>query len=324
MNLQDKVKQFNRALGRRMLITLRWMFGRLPYPVFAFLKRVFFALSYPLLKKKRKLTLRNLRLAFGKEKNEEQLKEIADRCFNHFGNGMVDLIYLLDRPDMIADLVKIEGKEYLDNALKSGKGAILVSAHFGNFILMYLRMVQLGYKTNVIMRRTRDEEFEKYISEFRQQRGIHAIYDLPPRKCVQDCLRALRNNEVLFILLDQNYGSAGRVFVDFFGQKAATAAGPVIFSNRTGAPILPIFIERGHPNGRIDNHKIVIEPPLEVERGKDDEETTVLNIAKLTKIIERFIRRNPEQWGGWMHNRWKSKTIEEQKVLDMLKGRSSP
>src|SRR6185503_7461330 len=149
----------------------------------------------------------------------------------------------------------------------------------------------------------------------RNERGIRTIYDLPPRKCVVDCIRSLRSNEILYIILDQNYGGDGRIFVDFFGQPAATAPGPVIFAERTGATILPVFM-MGEANQR---HRLVIEPAFEIEHLEDDQRTIAHNIARLTKIIEAKVRERPYEWGGWMHKRWKSRTVDEQRVLDYLK-----
>ena len=60
---------------------------------------------------------------------------------------------------------------------RSGKGVgvVMLSAHYGNFILLYIAMVQAGYKVNVIMKRARDKEMEEYISQFRKERGIQTI-----------------------------------------------------------------------------------------------------------------------------------------------------
>ncbi|HLF17369.1 MAG TPA: lysophospholipid acyltransferase family protein [Candidatus Omnitrophota bacterium] len=319
MSFKENTKKFNRALARNTFYVLRWIIARLPYPLYKVLAHFFMALGFPLLNKKRKIALENLRIAFGNERSSEEIEQIYHKCYNHFARGMIDLIYFIDRPKEINEKVKIVGQENLDNVLKAGKGAILVSAHYGSFILMYLKTVLAGYKTNVIMRRVRDEKWEEYISQFRNERGVGTIYDLPPRQCVQKCIRALRNNEILYILLDQNYGGDGRVFVDFFGEPAATATGPVIFSIRTGSPILPVFMR--HEGG--DRHQLVIEPPFQLERFDDDQETIVANIAKLTKIIEQHVRERPWEWGGWMHKRWKSRVIEEQRILDFLKEEES-
>jgi KDO2-lipid IV(A) lauroyltransferase len=303
MNFREKVKGWGRAAGRYALFTARGLIRRMPLFVFVWFKRIFIAVGRPLINKKKKLAIENLRLAFGQEKSEEEIREIAQNCFDNFGIEMVDLLYFIDRPEKMKENVRIKGKENLDAALKAGNGAILISAHFGNFIMLYLSMVQEGYPTNIIMRRTRDEEFERYISDFRDEHGLKTIYDLPPRKCVQDCIRALRGNELLFIMLDQHYGSAGRVYVDFFGRKSATATGPLVFANRTKSPILPAFIIR-EEDGR---HTIMIDPPVELEQSGIEENSLVTGVAKLTKIIEEYVRRYPAQWGGWMHNRWKTK-----------------
>ena len=315
MTLKEQLKQFNRACARNVFYVLRWVIARLPYPIYKAVASFFVYVGYPLLNKKKRIALRNLHLAYGEEKSEEEIRSIYKHCYHNFAYGMIDLIYFLDRPQEIGDKVEIVGKENLDTALKNGKGAILLSAHYGNFILMYLKTVLAGYSTNVIMRRVHDPKWEEYISNFRRERGIKTIYDLPARQCVQGCLKALRSNEILFILLDQNYGGDGRIFVDFFGEKAATATGPVVFATRTGAPILPVFIIG---EGK-QSHKLVIEPPIMLDHYDDDQEMIEKNIAKLTKLIEDRIRERPYEWGGWMHKRWKSRTIEEQRIIDMLK-----
>lgn len=311
--MKQKLKEFQRACGRNALIFIRNFLKIIPLPIFRVLKGCLILIGRPLLAKKKKTALKNLHMAFKGEKPDEEINKIADACFDNFGRGMIDLIYFLDKQDEIHNRVRLLGQENLDKVLEQGKGAIMVGAHFGNFILMYLRMVDAGYKTNVIMKRTRDAAFEKYISEFRDERGIKTIYDLPARQCVQKCIKALRSNEVLFILLDQNYGSDGRVFVDFFGRPAATAAGPVVFSNRTESPILPIFMSSDE--GELMN-KLEIGSPIELQEGASDEEFIAKNVAKITKVLETKIREMPHEWGGWMHNRWKSREVDTEAIID--------
>jgi len=253
--------------------------------------------------------MENLHIAFSGEKSEQEIKKIAEDYFKNFGLGMIELIYFIDRPGEVFKKVSIQGKDNLDKVLSQGKGAILLSAHMGNFILMYLRMAMEGYKTNCIMRRVRDSQFEEYISKFRDENGIQTIYSLPPRQCVVKSLKCLRDNQILFIMLDQNYGDDGRVFVDFFGKPAATATGPVVFSQRSQAPILPVFIVRDG----IDGYKIMIDPPVELETVSPQEaeqgaqQVLVRNVSLLTKVIQKYICLYPQEWGGWMHRRWKSK-----------------
>ena len=155
------------------------------------------------------------------------------------------------------------------------------------------------------MRSMRDKLAESYFAKKRQRYGVKTIYSQPRKVCVEETIRSLRNNELIFIPLDQNFGTAG-IFVDFFGAKAATATGPVVFAQRTKAALLPCFIVRQPDN----THKIIFEPELELKEGQTSQETIALNIQRLTDIIERYIRKYPAEW-GWIHRRWKSRPSEK-------------
>lgn len=301
MTLNDWIKHFKRAVARQSLFTFSWLFNRLPFSFVSGLAHLFIALGYRLAIRQRRIALESLQIAFGQEKSRTEIARVAQNCFENLGRGMIELIYFMDHPAMIKERVVFEGKDNLDKAFREGKGVIAVSAHFGNFPLMLLRCAQEGYKTNAIIRATRDATIEKYFLEQRTRLGLNTVYSHPRQECVNTSIKVLRENQLLFIPLDQNFGSGGGVFVDFFGQKAATATGPVTFARRTQAPLIPMFIIRQKDN----THKIIIEPPLILEEREDDKEAILVNTAKITQVIERYVRMYPQEW-GWMHRRWKS------------------
>jgi KDO2-lipid IV(A) lauroyltransferase len=258
-------------------------------------------LGYLIAAKQRKIALESLSIAFGKEKTRQEIERIARDCFIFMAKSGFELMYLMDRPLLLKKRVQIIGKENLDNALAKGKGVILVSAHFGNFPLLLSRLSLEGYRVAGIMRPMRDSRVEKMFLEKRKRYKIKTIYSQPRNTCVSNTIESLRNNEIVFIPIDQNFGTGG-VFVDFFGRKAATATGPVIFAQRTKASLLPCFIIR-QPD---DCQKVVFEPDLNLEEAKSPQETILINIQRLTDIIESYIRNYPAEW-GWIHRRWKSK-----------------
>jgi len=265
------------------------------------LAKGFAGIGFKVASKQRKIALDSLTIAFGQEKTEAEIEQIARDCFIFMAKAGFELIFLLDKPRLIKERVGFIGKENLDAGLSKGKGVILVSAHFGNFPLMLSRISLEGYQTSGIMRPMRDSRVEKIFLEKRNKLGIKTIYSQPRRLCVEETLRSLRKNEVVFIPIDQNFGTGG-VFVDFFGKKAATATGPIVLALRTKAAVIPAFIVRQ----KDDRHKIIFEEPMALVEGKTPEETIVINIQKLTGIIESYIRRYPAEW-GWIHRRWKSK-----------------
>lgn len=257
--------------------------------------------GYHIASKQRGIALESLDIAFSKEKSPCEIEKIVRDCFYYMAKSGVELLFLMDRPKLLKDRVTIIGRENLDKAISQGKGVILVSAHFGNFPLMLVKLSLEGYKVAGIMRLMRDNRAESFFSHKRAKLGLKTVYSQPRKKCVEDSIRTLRNNELLFIPLDQNFGTAG-VFVDFFGTKAATATGPVVLAQRTQASILPCFIIRNSD----DTHQIMFEPALTLKQGVTQEETVLKNIQEITKIMEAYIRRYPAEW-GWIHRRWKTK-----------------
>ena len=258
-------------------------------------------LAYRFASKQRNIALASLEIAFGKEKSAQELDHIARDCFIYMAKSAIELMYLMNKPKVLKERVKIVGVQHLDNALAKGKGVILVSAHFGNFPLLLGKLSLEGYKSAGIMRQMRDLKVENIFLKMRNRYGIKTIYAQPRNVCVNSTIESLRNNEAVFIPIDQNFGTAG-IFVDFFGIKAATATGPVVLTQRTKAALLPCFIIRQGD----DMHNIVFEPEMALEEGTNSQETVLINIQKLTTIIESYIRRYPAEW-GWIHRRWKSK-----------------
>ncbi|MBI3602059.1 MAG: lysophospholipid acyltransferase family protein [Candidatus Omnitrophica bacterium] len=300
---KDLNKKIKRALARFAFYFFTGLFKILPYGLVRLISRGMLATGFFILKRMRKFAMETLTIALGKEKSRPELEAICKQCFYNLGKAAIELTYFTSHPAMITQKVRFQGRsqEYLDAALKEGKGVIAVTAHFGNFPLMLLYMARIGYPTNAIIRPSRDEKLEKDFLAMRSALGLKTVHSYPRTECVNQSLRVLRANELLFIPLDQNNGSKAGVTVEFFGQPAGTAAGPAIFAMRTSSPILPVFTVRTGD----DTHAIIIEPHFYLESKSCDDETVQYNIQKITSIIERYIRQYPPEW-GWMHRRWKS------------------
>jgi KDO2-lipid IV(A) lauroyltransferase len=120
-------------------------------------------------------------------------------------------------------------------------------------------------------------------------------------------LRVLRKNGILGLLIDQNTGQWEGVFVDFFGMPACTTNGPALLALHTGAPVIPVFIVR-QDDGR---YRIIFGPEVDIIHTEDRENDVIENTRNFTAIIEKMVRRYPDQW-LWVHNRWKEKKISEE------------
>jgi KDO2-lipid IV(A) lauroyltransferase len=302
MSSKKTFKRFQRAVARYGLYGSARLFECLPYGFVRFVTGLLIAIGFRLTIRQRRIARESLDIAFGDEKSSEEKERIIKKCFENFGRGMTEMLYYLAHPERVDQKVFFEGKEHLDAAMARGKGVIAVTAHFGNFPLMMLACARQGYQASSIIRPARDEELSEYLHKKRTEVGLGTVYAIPRQQCVADSLKELRVGKLLFIPIDQNFGSGGGVYVDFFGQKAATATGPAVFAMRTGASILPMFMLRQEDG----THKVVIEPPVPLEERADEKEVIAATMKNITNLIERYIRRYPHEW-AWMHRRWKSR-----------------
>jgi len=295
--IRVEISRFSGWLGLNLcslivnLIPFRWLYG--------FAKGVSF-LGYKIASRQREIARQSLTLAFGQEKTPLEIDQIARDCFTLMAKSAIELMFLMDKPRLLEKRVLIKGENNLKQAISQGKGIILVSAHFGNFPLLLSRLSLAGYRVSGIMRPMRDARVEKIFLKKRERYKVKTIYSQPRKACVDMTIRTLRDNEIVFIPIDQNFGTGG-VFVNFFGRKAATATGPVVLAQRTCAALIPCFIIR-QPD---DTHQVIFEPEIALETKENPDETIVANIQKLTDVIEAYIRKYPAEW-GWMHRRWKT------------------
>ena len=280
------------------VFSLRWSY---------FLGSILGTLAYWAVVRHRKIAMESLDIAFPNFSVKEK-KKITRDFFVSMAQSAFEMLYFLEHTDRLEN-VKIQGREFLDEALKSGQGVILVTAHIGNFPLMSLKLAKSGYNVNFVTRPMRDESAGDYLYNLRENAGVKSIFSQPRRECVMSMLRVLRNNEIIITQIDQNFGSGG-VWVKFFGKLAATPVGPITLSMRTKAKLVPAFIYRTG----LGKHCIKIfkeEPLLE---ASDKDEMILKNTANLSHIIENWIKDYPEQW-GWIHRRWKSQPSEKMKAM---------
>ncbi|MFP4473540.1 MAG: lysophospholipid acyltransferase family protein [Candidatus Omnitrophota bacterium] len=301
--MSPNLKEIRRAVLRALMIGFHRSVRFIPYGLFKPLTRAVQACCFALFGARlRRNAARTITQAYGDQLSESEKKEIISGTFRHFGKVLTEDLYYSQRPEYSDRVVDIAGREHLDRALAAGKGAVVVSAHFGNFPLMIFYLRRAGYLSNAVIRPLRDRKIGRYAKEMMAAHGVGTVYSKPARRCVRESVETLRQNKLLFVLMDQHYGTDARVEVDFFGRPAAAGASPVVLARRTGAAVIPAFIVRDRDDD--DRHRIEILPPLDLEQGGTQEQVLQKNMQTITDVIERYVRRYPCQW-GWMHRRWK-------------------
>ena len=213
------------------------------------------------------------------------------RMFVHFSES----IWELSRLRRSVPELDAKSRQVLDDALAEGRGAIVISGHVGNWEILGQAIAAAGYPIATIATPFYDPRVTRWLDKWRSQHGLKIIWsDENSGKAI---LRALRNNQLMGFLIDQNTRTAGD-YVPFFGRPAFTPTTPAALALRTGAPVIFCWHHR-----RRKTHEITIERVI-YDRSGDHRRDVLALTALLTARLESVIRAVPEQW-VWMHRRWR-------------------
>lgn len=240
-----------------------------------------------------KRAIGNLELVWP-DRSPSERRAIARGAAEHFTRLAVEYAHL----DRFARDVEIraEGIEHLLAARDAGKGAILVTAHLGNWEAARLAAKQAGCETGIIFRAFNN----RYLTQFTMdlipvagepvlQKGVQGM-----RRLVSHVARG----GFVMILVDQR--NSGAPYLDFLGEPAETVTAAADLAHRTGAALIPARAIRNVAERRFD---VSFEPQVAGETPHE-------MMQRVNDAITRWIEETPEQW-LWFHRRWRS-TIRSQ------------
>ncbi len=249
------------------------------------------------------LAAANLRRAFP-HWDEGRAWRTARGVYAHFGTVLIDLLWMDGRGrDAVMPLVEVEGRQHVEAALAPGRGALLVSGHIGNWELHGLAHGWLFGPIGVIARPLDNPALDDRLCALRAQAGNTVIYK---RKALATVLRLLREGRSVAVLIDQNVQEKDGIFVEYFGQPAATTTVAAALALKTGCALVPTHAVL-RPHGR---YRLVYDPPLQWRPTGDRRADIAALTQELTRAIERWVRATPEQW-LWIHRRWKTQPVEQ-------------
>jgi KDO2-lipid IV(A) lauroyltransferase len=239
----------------------------------------------------------NLKFAYGKEKNERQLRALTLSNFLEFGMIGFEWIRIIGLTktglDKLKGHIHLEGEEHLIAAKKKNRSVILLSAHFGNWEYAHLYFADTFNRLNFIVRRIGNPLIEKERVANNQRFGVNILYK---ENGLRPAIKNLKKGEDLVMFPDRKADLREGIPCLFFKQKTSTT--PLIYSlaKKYRIPIVPMFIFRTKD---IMDHRIVFFPELNIE-GMNKTEVT----QRQNDIIEKAIREYPAQW-LWIHRKWK-------------------
>ena len=182
-----------------------------------------------------------------------------------------------------------------------------MTAHFGSWELSSFAHAVYGYPLKFVVRPIDNPCVEQLISKYRTFSGNTPIQR---RSAARDILKALRQNEPVGILFDQNTTRSEGVFAEFFGLTAATTPSIALFALRTGAAVVPGFLIWDES---LQKHRLRLDPPVELIETGELERDVLENTKHFNRILEGYVRKYPDQW-LWIHRRWKTRPEGEPSI----------
>jgi KDO2-lipid IV(A) lauroyltransferase len=247
--------------------------------------------------RRQRAALANLALAYPDLAAPARLA-IARESWVQTAWGMLDAARARDwSDDELRRRVRFEGVELLEKALARGRGAIVLTLHFGSIELALMTAPLAGVPLTVVGRPLPNPWIRRHMAQQRTRTGANLLehHDVAPR-----ILRALRQGRAVAFLNDQYARRTGGILAPLFGARCFTAPGVALLALRSRAPVLPFYIVRE----AADRHRAVLLPELELARTGDVKRDVAAATARTNDVLEAIIRRHPEQW-LWSHRRFR-------------------
>lgn len=293
----NKFQIFGHYIAFLLLFTFHLISRIFPLRIWLFFGRLFGLIFYLIDPHHRRISLINLKFAYGKEKNEKELKAIARSNFMHYGMMGFEWIHMMRLTrkgmDKLKTRIHVEGEEHLIAARKKNPSVIILSAHFGNWEYAHLYFADTFNRLNFIVRMIDNPIIEKERVFNNENFGVGILYK---ENGLRPAIKKLKSGEDLVIFSDRKANLREGIPCLFFNQKASTI--PLIYSlaSKYHIPVVPMFMYRTKD---VTKHRLVFFPELNIE-GLDMTQATQLQ----NDTIEKAIREQPELW-LWIHRKWK-------------------
>jgi Kdo2-lipid IVA lauroyltransferase/acyltransferase len=241
---------------------------------------------------RRAIVRRNIELCFP-EMTAEERDALAYEHFKALGISLMELgLGRWASTRHLQSITQLNGVEHVQDALASGKGVILLSAHFTTLEVMGRVLAAAVPPFDAVFRKNRSE----FMTELqRSGREVSAAGTIEKRE-IKKMIRSLRNNRAVWYAPDQSYNRKGAEVITFFGVPSMHTTATSTLARLGNAVAIPFFPMR-NADGTYTN---TLYPPLEDVPSKD----VVADTKKYVALLENHVRKCPEQY-FWIHRKFK-------------------
>lgn len=273
-----------------LLIVYR-LLGWLPTRAAYFIAGLVATLSYYLRGNLRRTFRQNLRQIMGPDADDKAVRATARRAVRNLVYYYADLLlvpHLNVRKFFDNNLTPYNLERFLD-ATKTGRGLLVVSAHYGNPELVLQAAGALGVQAFGVTEPLQPRQLSDFIHRLRATHG--QVFKPVSLSTIKEAIRWLNEGKAVSLLCDRDIQNTG-IILPFCGRETRMPVGAAQLAMRTNALVLPMFSRRTHGN----HFEVYTEPLLEMERTGDNDRDVRVNTQRILEVVERFLRLDPGQW----------------------------
>ena len=257
---------------------------------------------YHLDKKHTNIMRVNLKMCFATLKDDEIERLIKKNYYNFALFGAEFLLNQNTTKEQILSKISFENEELFNSVLSQNRPIIVQTAHYGNWELFSLAMAARYGAVSIIGRALDSAKMNEILSANRTRFDIELI---EKKSAVKQVLKALNNRRLLGILVDQNTAKNEGLECEFFSYKIMHTHAASVFASKSGAIIVPAFIERDE--SKDDSFKIVFYEPIDMQvlsQNHSKEEALRLATQAQSDATAAQISKKPDEY-FWMHKKFK-------------------
>ena len=289
-----------------VLISIVFILKLFPFSLQIFISDQFGLLLYYVLKKRRNITLSNIRCAFPNLPDHEIIN-IAKKSFGYsariFSNWAS--ISKLKKPKFFQKWIVYNNPQMHKEAALGG--GIIIMGHIGSWELQgTITLNGVGLKTKPIYpfaKRLSNPWVNSFVEKVRNNNGMGVLYVGDDNR---KAMKLVKNKQIVAFLADQ-YAPDG-YYVPFLNRLASTFLGPALFAGITNVPVY-FSSSFYNKNKQIEFDIEKIELPNSITFKDNKDEWIKQFTYNWVQILEKKVKENPESY-YWVHNRWKNQPNE--------------
>lgn len=220
----------------------------------------------------------------------------AFRHFFTFGTLLLDRVAILGGGQASKYRIDYDGEDNIRDALAAGDGAILLTAHLGNWEAMGHLLTRLEAPVAMVMYDGVDPRLKQTMEDMARDRSFRIIYTDGSPATAATILGALREGQLVGMMGDRAFAGE-TVEVDLLGGRAKLPVGAFVVGAAARTRLVHVFaVRRGWRRYSFCGFAPV---QLRYRDRKHKQQDLQLWAQGFATRLEEFVRRYPYQWGNF-------------------------